>query len=84
MPEVIIFDLDERTLDRLASEACRRNLGLGATAGELLRERFGTRDADLPAGSSLESLAGTWTDAEARSFLSAVADFDRVDPDLWK
>jgi hypothetical protein len=32
----------------------------------------------------LDALAGTWSDDDARSFDAAVADFGRVDQDLWK
>lgn len=59
MPEITIHDLDRRTFDELTSEARRRSLDLGATAGALLRERLGTAEEDRPGDAELDSLAGT-------------------------
>ncbi|UBF24490.1 type II toxin-antitoxin system ParD family antitoxin [Kovacikia minuta CCNUW1] len=32
----------------------------------------------------LDALAGTWSDAAAAEFLSAIADFSHVDKELWQ
>ena len=35
-------------------------------------------------GSSLDHLAGTWSNEEARAMAAVEADFERVDPELWE
>ena len=35
-------------------------------------------------GSSLDWFIGSWTEEEAREFDEAVADFERIDDELWK
>jgi len=53
---------------------------------ELLNEALGpvTKETSTAPHHDLDALAGTWSDEEADSFLSTIADFDRVDEDLWK
>jgi len=35
-------------------------------------------------GSSLDWFAGSWTEEQAREFDAAVADFEKIDEELWK
>jgi hypothetical protein len=35
-------------------------------------------------GSSLDWFAGSWTEEQAREFDEAVADFEKIDEELWK
>lgn len=79
---LIIENLDPKALVRLESEARRRRVDLSTAASELLKERL-CGHGDLQEGRSLEELAGTWTAEEAEEFESVVADFERIDPELW-
>ena len=84
---ITITNLDPVTLQRLESEARRRGVDVATVAGELLRAAV--PPVALPAANGqtfhdLDALAGTWSDDDARSFEAAVADFGRVDGDLWK
>ncbi|HEX6986942.1 MAG TPA: hypothetical protein VF170_16310 [Planctomycetaceae bacterium] len=78
MPRVYI-DLDWRTVERLEAEACRRGVDLGTAAAGILREHLGTTGPAAGKAVDLESLAGTWSDEEAKAFLEAGAAFRRVD-----
>jgi hypothetical protein len=84
---ITITNLDPVTLDRLESEARRRGVDVGTVAAELLRASVPPVVSPATNGQThhdLDALAGTWSDDEARSFDTAVADLGRVDGDLWK
>jgi hypothetical protein len=84
---ITITNLDPATLHRLESEARRRGVDVATVAGELLRAAVPPAVAPVGNGQTfhdLDGLAGTWSDDDARSFDAAVADFARVDGDLWK
>ena len=84
---ITITDLDPSTLRRLESEAHRRGIDVAALAKELLSQAAPPDPASLPNGQlhhDLDPLAGTWSDADARAFEAAVADFGHVDQDPWK
>ena len=44
----------------------------------------GVRPSRDAVGPSLDHLAGTWSEDEAREFDEVQKDFERVDPELWK
>jgi len=81
-------NIDVDLIERMREEAARRNVELDVIAREWLRR--GAVSARSTAALSdgdrqtLLSLAGTWTDEEADAFNAAVADFERIDEDMWK
>lgn len=84
---ITITNLDPVTLHRLESEARRRGVDVATVAGELLRDAAPPPVPPAANGQTyhdLDALAGTWTEDDVRSFDAAVADFARVDQDLWK
>jgi len=83
---ITIDDMDGKILERLRAEAERRGVDIGTVVRELLNEALGpvTKETSTAPHHDLDALAGTWSDEEADSFLSTIADFDRVDEDLWK
>jgi hypothetical protein len=79
------FDDDlEREIRRVAE---REDISLNEALIRLLRRGAGLA-TDGPSwdrvGSSLDHLAGTWSEEEAREFNEIQRDFERVDPGLWK
>ena len=75
----------EAEIRRLAE---RQRLSLNQAVLSLLRRGAGL---DQPEGqdsgrigSSLDHLAGTWSNEEARAMAEVEADFERVDPELWE
>ena len=83
---ITIDNLDGHVLERLRAEAQRRGVDLSVVGKELRGEVL----PPLPEESSpgpyrdVDVLAGTWSDDEADALLAAIADFGRVDEDLWK
>lgn len=87
MAQSITIDLDEVTVARLEAEARRRGTGVTAVAREALIRGLpsaGTVSARGGEYHDLDSLAGTWSAADAEEFQAAVSVFGRVDDDLWK
>lgn len=78
--------LDDRTIDRLRSEAAHRGMNLESYAADILRQSVGGRIVYLPSGPhpNIESFAGTWTDEDFREFSAVVAAFEQIDDALWK
>ncbi len=83
---ITITDVDLVTLQRLESEARRRGVDIATAARDLLRQAVppGPVPNTPQVHHDLDALAGTWSDADARAFEAAVADFSRVDGDLWR
>ncbi len=73
-----------REIEELAQ---REGISRNQAVLRLLKKAVGV---DRPAasqdviGSSLDWFVGSWTEEEAREFDEALADFERVDEDLWK
>ena len=87
MPNSITLDnLDAELLNRLRAEAKKRGIDLGTMVKELLNDSFGPlpKTTDISRHDDLDELAGTWSDDEADAFLATIADFGRVDEELWK
>ncbi len=81
-----IDNLDAEIIECLQAEADRRGVDVGAVAKQVLEEGLGpvTKGSAGPPYRDLKALAGTWSDEEAEAFLSIIADFDRIDEDMWK
>jgi plasmid stability protein len=65
----------------LKREKQRRGTSLNQTVIDLLRQSLGVKGTR---SNGLGLLAGTWTEAEHREFLSAMRGFEEIDQDLWK
>ena len=79
-----ITDVDASTLRSLELEARRRGVDVATVARDLLREAAPPAPASPSGYHDLDPLAGTWTDADLQEFESAIGDFGRIDPELWK
>lgn len=80
------FDAElESEIRRLAS---RQRLSLNQAVISLLRRGAGldaTEDeGSARVGSSLDHLAGTWSNEEARAMAEVEADFERIDAEIWE
>ncbi len=87
MPKSItIHDVDDATANWLTEEAKRQGTSVERVAGQLLRRalEWERHQAELPTYHDLDALAGTWNADEATAFLQAIADFEHVDPALWR
>ncbi|MCI0485967.1 MAG: hypothetical protein L0229_05145 [Blastocatellia bacterium] len=83
---IMIQILDDATADWIAREAERRGISEQTLILELIRKGIGTdrESQELQTYHDLDSLAGTWSDEEAKQFLDATADFEQVDEKLWR
>jgi hypothetical protein len=83
---ITINNLEEKALDRHRAEAKQRGLDAADLAGEVLNRVLTVPvvEPSSRSGDTLRTLAGTWSEAEAEEFLAAIADFERIDEDLWK
>ena len=65
----------------LEQEKRRRGTSLNQTVIDLLSQSLGvTRNRS----NGLARLAGTWSEADHKEFLSAMTPFGQIDADLWK
>ena len=78
---ITIDQSDVALWESLRAEAARRGLEVDALVKELLREglRPATTAGATPPHHDLDTLAGTWSEEEAESFLSAIEYFQQVD-----
>jgi hypothetical protein len=80
MANLSLRGLDPETLARIRSRARRLKLSVNRLIVESLQRQFapGRRAED-----DIDRLAGTWTPEEADEFDAAVADFSKIDPEVW-
>ena len=83
---ISVDNLDAELMKCLRAEAKRRGVDLGTMVKELLNDSFGSlpKTTDSSRLADLDELAGTWSDDEADAFLATIADFCRVEEELWK
>ena len=83
---ITIQNIDESTAKWLSDEAERRGMSIDAVVLQLIHNGIGMehKRAQVQTYHDLDSLAGTWSDEEMEEFLNAIADFDRVDEQLWR
>jgi hypothetical protein len=78
--------VDDETASRLKAEASRQGMSANAFLLRLIRQQLDLT-APHPARHQyhdLDHLAGTWSAEEANGFLHSLADFNAVDPELWR
>jgi len=80
MPNLSVRGLDDATLARIRSAARRRRMSVNRVIIETLREQYTSSEPEV---GDLDSLAGTWSKAEADEFDAATAPFGKVDRRLW-
>lgn len=66
----------------LGREKARRGASLNDTVIELLRRALGLGETERSNG--LARLAGGWSAEDLERFAAAVAEFERIDPELWR
>ncbi len=86
MKQLTIRGFDAELEERIRKLAEQEDTSLNKAALKLLRQGAGlSKASELSAkiGSSLDHLAGTWSEEEARALEEVTRDFERIDPDLW-
>lgn len=87
MPHQLTIRYDEEVRRQIENLAEREGLSLNQAVLRLLRKGAGiepgAQEKDV-IGSSLDWFAGSWNEQQAREFDEAVADFEKIDEELWK
>jgi len=86
MANISLRGIDDQTASRLKEEAKRRRVSVNALILNLIKHgvEADSRMRRRRVYHDLDALAGTWTAKEASEFLKALADFEQVDPELWR
>lgn len=85
MDQLTIRGFDDELADYIRDLARREGISLNRAVLRLVRRGANLDDPDADVvGSSLDHFVGTWTAEEADAFDRALADFSRIDEELWK
>lgn len=74
--------IDPALRSALEAEAARLGTSLNAAVLGILRRALGL-SATPGLHHDLDALAGAWSREEAAEFVSAIAQFEEIDPSLW-
>lgn len=86
MTHQLTIRFDDSLAREIEEVARRERVSRNQAVLRLLRKGVGLDEptAEKEAiGSSLDWFIGSWTEEEAREFDEAVADFERIDEELW-
>lgn len=87
MRKQLTIRYDEDLAQEIEALARREGLSRDQAVLRLLRKGAGIaegKESTDVIGSSLDWFVGSWTDEQTREFDEAVADFERIDQELWK
>lgn len=87
MAHQLTIRYDEALAREIEDLARREGVSLNQAVLRLLRKAVGLEqraEEKEVIGSSLDWFIGSWTEEQAREFDEAVADFERIDEELWK
>lgn len=82
MPPITVRGLNAEQVSALKQEALRRAISMNRLALQRLTDGNGMQAPELGKDSELLTLAGTWSQEDAESFVSAIAPLQQVDPEL--
>jgi hypothetical protein len=78
------LEIDEQTTSLLTIQANRWGMTVAELALQFIHQGLGLSSQKLRIHPDLDSLAGTWTAAQEREFLEAVAPFSKIDKEIWE
>ena len=85
MSTMTLRGLDETISGALKEKARREDTSINAVVLGILKASLGLeKKKRTTVHNDLDHLAGTWSKEEAEEFAGIVADFDRVDEEMWK
>ena len=87
MNQLTIRGFGDEIKDRLVRLARSRRISLNKAALLLLRRGAGLTESgggSQVVGTSLDSVIGTWTDADEDEFLDAIKPCEAIDEELWR
>lgn len=85
MKAITLRNIPRPVQKAIRAKARQKRISVNRAVIELLQERLGIlEDKKKPVYDDLDSLAGSWKDAEAEQFEKALGALRKVDPGLWK
>ncbi len=87
MAHQLTIRFDDELAHEIEERARREGLSRNKVVLRLLRKGAGLEErpeGEDVIGSSLDWFVGSWSEEQARAFDEAVADFERIDKELWK
>jgi hypothetical protein len=84
MKQMTVRDIDDSLRQALEEEARSRNLSLNQCVLHLLRIVTGLRAGKRRRFHDLDSLSGTWSQAELEEFTAAISAQRQIDQELWR
>ncbi|HMK44565.1 MAG TPA: hypothetical protein VK445_10555 [Dissulfurispiraceae bacterium] len=85
MATMTIRGLDDSTVKALRRRAERDGTSVNTVTVRLLQESLGIRKKKRTVQyDDLDHLAGTWSEKDYREFQKNIADFETIDPAMWK
>lgn len=84
MKSITIHNLDDPLERRILERAKKEGKSLNKTIKILLAEALGIREKQSPENrDEFSDLFGSWSASDARSFMKAVKDFEKIDGRDW-
>ena len=85
MKTITLRNIPPQLARKLERKAKAKGMSLTKVVIEIVEEGMGLRKGEQPVlHHDLDSLAGTWTKAEARAFERSLRDQRSIDPELWR
>jgi hypothetical protein len=85
MTSIHVRKVDDNLLARLKQEARQQKLSVNTLVLVLLRYGLGMeRRRKLPVYHDLDQFIGTWGADDLKEFKKNMADFEKIDEDLWR
>ena len=80
------IDIDDKTARQLEQKARQQELSLEALIRKLLQQMSveGPPQSKARAYHDLDELASTWSKEETAAFMNSIADFEKIEEDIWK
>ncbi len=84
--QLTVRGVDARTLQAIRDLAKREQISINKAALRLLEKGAGVapRPRAEQINDSLDHLIGTWTEREAKAFLTSIRACEQIDADLWE
>jgi len=86
LEQLTVRGIDRRVEREIRELARRERISLNKAALRLLEKGAGVhpREVTERIGDSLDRLIGTWSNAEANTFLASIQSCEQIDEELWK
>jgi hypothetical protein len=84
---ITIHGIDDSTVHWIHNEAEKQGVEEETVILSIIHKAISQKTddiADLPEYHDLDHLAGTWTKEETEEFLKNIAEFEHIDPNLWR